>query len=549
MIAIGSALLCGICAAAAGSNDFSVERGETLIDDSEKYYPVFGVEAYSGEDTTVFISREMFESSIEKNEKFVVSDDFCKNSSQAVQTIIFDDSVDCVRPQDLNSCDTLKNLIFLGKDTFVYYISDDDRDVVMYGTKGSNAEKYAEEHYIPFEYVSDAVLGSDAAEPLSKPVVTKKCSEESVRLSWKPVAGAKKYTIYAKKSGEDYKKVGVTSGKSFTVKNIEFKKTYKFKVEAHANEYACPTENSSTSKAVSAKVTGTKLDVPKVTYKKFGSTSVRLAWNKIPGATEYVIYYAQKGDKKFTPIKTVTDTNYTFIADKASTYYFKVMAQKAADGEYKGSSDRSAQVTVKLNANKLVVKDTGYYRDAVPGDPEYDAGILKAFVNGSHKAGEDIPAGYYIINTDKENAQAFVAKGKGVASDIAKPQSIVGTSGHSVVVYVPDGMYLTMIDCTATLYNAKVAIPSGVFLAGKKCKAGDNVNLKLTDEVPSYTSQNVLKGYAGYYYIIDTASKKKSVRLTTVDVTLDQYKKNKTSTITLKEGEILAFGDGIKLLS
>ncbi len=106
-----------------------------------------------------------------------------------------------------------------------------------------------------------------------------------------------------------------------------------------------------------------------------------------------------------------------------------------------------------------------------------------------------------------------------------------------------------MIDCTATLYNAKVAIPSGVFWVGKNCKAGDKVKLKVTDEVPRYTSQNVQKGYAGYYYIIDTASKEKSVRSTTVDVTLDQYKKNKTSTITLKEGEILAFGDGIKLLS
>ena len=82
-------------------------------------------------------------------------------------------------------------------------------------------------------------------------VTAKNTSSGKVKLSWKSVSGARKYTVYrSTKENGTYKKIGSTEKASFTDSTGKVGKRYYYKVVAdHKNTAA----NSAKSKAVSAK--------------------------------------------------------------------------------------------------------------------------------------------------------------------------------------------------------------------------------------------------------------------------------------------------------
>lgn len=91
------------------------------------------------------------------------------------------------------------------------------------------------------------------------------------------------------------------------------------------------------------KVTGLK--------QKEGSTSqVKLAWNKVSGATGYEIYQYHTKDKKYVMIGTTTTTSKTIGGLKPGTSYsFKVRAYKKVKGKnYYGATSSALTATTKL---------------------------------------------------------------------------------------------------------------------------------------------------------------------------------------------------------
>lgn len=382
---------------------------------------------------------------------------------------------------------------------------------------------------------------------LDKPVVTKSVSGLNVKLSWKKISGATAYDIYYCRKGEkSFTLLDTTSKLNYTYSSDE-KGTFYFKVAAKAEAKGIITAKSEYSAKVSASLKPKKLATPVVTQKNFGGVSVKLSWKKIINATEYEIYFARKGDSKFKLLTTTDNLYYTYTADSKGTYYFKVAAKRYTNkGILSQQSDKSNRITAKLNGDSFKIEDTGYYRDVQATDPEYKYGISRVLVNGSHKVGTDVPSGWYVLYpTDKSKTySALNGKNSGVAPNVAKIQSMVGSStGDALMIYAEEGLYLTLANCYAVKYNARVKLPMGKdsciiwegvnFNSGKYRLAYDGT-YTCTDDGTTYYN-------AIYCTIYDPVTGKQ------ISQKLFQENVTKKPTITLQDGQILLLESGASI--
>ena len=96
--------------------------------------------------------------------------------------------------------------------------------------------------------LNKARSGKDKYKKGSKPtdLKAKQLSSKKVKITWKKVKGAKKYTIYrsTSKTGE-YKKIGKSETNSYKDKNIKLKKTYYYKIVANMDNKLYDSNKSS----------------------------------------------------------------------------------------------------------------------------------------------------------------------------------------------------------------------------------------------------------------------------------------------------------------
>ena len=121
-------------------------------------------------------------------------------------------------------------------------------------------------------------------------------------------------------------------------------KTYKIRVRAigevlSKSYYA---ENSDVFTAVS----GPK--APTLTAKA-GEKQVTLSWNKVSGATHYVIYEIKDGGKVKLVTENADNTDFTYTVPEltSGTYTYRIRAIKKV-GSLKGYGSYSKAVTVKV---------------------------------------------------------------------------------------------------------------------------------------------------------------------------------------------------------
>lgn len=138
----------------------------------------------------------------------------------------------------------------------------------------------------------------------------------------------------------------------------------------------------STVEAIAKTITGTNtdknIDVPGSTFSKIRlkatgkSTSIKLTWKKVSGATGYIIYGSKCGTKmkKITTIKGASKKTYTQKKLKAGKFYkYIVVAYKDVDGKQVAlATSKSAHAmttknskysnpkSVKVNASKVTLK-------------------------------------------------------------------------------------------------------------------------------------------------------------------------------------------------
>ncbi len=207
---------------------------------------------------------------------------------------------------------------------------------------------------------------------LGKPsTVTATQSTNSVTLTWSPVPGAEDYKIYQMVNG-NWSSLGTTKNLTKTVEKLSAGTKYTFAVRAGwkkdgsfkwADSYS--TINTATKALKPSKITATQ-----------STSSIKLTWNKVPGATGYRIYY-KSGNSWKVSVSATAATTHTFKNLKAgaeftfairpyiktdsgvvwSSYSEFTTATKPASVTVKASSKSSGNIT--LNWNQVAGAD-GY---------------------------------------------------------------------------------------------------------------------------------------------------------------------------------------------
>lgn len=151
----------------------------------------------------------------------------------------------------------------------------------------------------------------------------------SVRLSWDAVPGAKGYQIYksTSKNGKYYR-IKSTKYKTYNRKNLTTNKVVYYKVRAYATVGGKTIYGKFSSKVAGKPV----LKVPETSLTQQGNT-IKVSWNKIPGATKYEVFRSNTADGTYTkvssPKSTATSWSNTGLAS-GQTYYYKVRAVRFA---------------------------------------------------------------------------------------------------------------------------------------------------------------------------------------------------------------------------
>lgn len=147
---------------------------------------------------------------------------------------------------------------------------------------------------------------------------------ESLKLTWTSVSNASNYEVYrATSSTGTFSKVATVTGTTFTNTGRVTGQYYYYKVRAAV------VSGSSTYRGSFSNIKGAKAipGTPGVTVAKASSTSIKVNWTGVAGATRYVIYRTNSSTGTFVfvysaPSSARSWTNTGLAPGK--TYYYKV---------------------------------------------------------------------------------------------------------------------------------------------------------------------------------------------------------------------------------
>ncbi len=186
--------------------------------------------------------------------------------------------------------------------------------------------------YSEFSSASDA---KSRTCDLARPSITLSgvSSTGKIKVSWKAVPGAEKYSVYrATSKNGTYKRMITTSKTSYTNSSATAGTTYYYKVKALHENSAADSAYSST------KYRTCDLPRPDVEIELTNGGSPKLTWDAVNGAEKYKVYRATSKDGSYSRQITTSKLYYTDTkADEGTTYYYKVIAtheKSAANSAY-----------------------------------------------------------------------------------------------------------------------------------------------------------------------------------------------------------------------
>ncbi len=160
----------------------------------------------------------------------------------------------------------------------------------------------------------------------ASPVVTVTNKTSAISVSWSKISGAKSYYVYRKGPGDkSWKKVGTVTKNIYTDKNVKNGKIYTYTVKAY-NGKIFSAYNTSGWKIK-------RLSAPKLKSISNSASGVTIKWDKVTGASKYIVMRKAGSTSKWEEIATTKSTSFTDKTAKAGkTYIYTV---KAADGSYR----------------------------------------------------------------------------------------------------------------------------------------------------------------------------------------------------------------------
>ena len=199
-------------------------------------------------------------------------------------------------------------------------------------------------------FLQDVPVVSAKSKTVGKAVVSgiSKTAKTQVKLSWKKASGAQGYDIYMRKgkSGSFKKIKTVSSGKagSFTVKKLDRKSVYYFRVQAFAKD------GGTTIRGKLSDIKNQDMRNPITPVLKKAALqnnkAVALSWKKSADAKGYVIY-RKTGSGKFAKLKAIGKAGTVKYTDKSvkagKTYSYRILA---VSGTRKSSYSKTLTVRV-----------------------------------------------------------------------------------------------------------------------------------------------------------------------------------------------------------
>lgn len=158
-------------------------------------------------------------------------------------------------------------------------------------------------------------------------------STSSIKLTWNKVTGATGYRVYRYDTKtKKWVKLIDTKNTGYTVSKLSAGTSYKFAVKA----YTKVGKTVHWSASYPQLITATKPLTPTLKASS-GSFKANLSWNKISGASGYVVYMATSKNGKYSKVANVKGGDkLSYSKSKllwGKTYYFKVAAYKTVDGK------------------------------------------------------------------------------------------------------------------------------------------------------------------------------------------------------------------------
>ncbi len=200
---------------------------------------------------------------------------------------------------------------------------------------------------VSYRYTVCAINGSSSSDitstatikRLSNPVVTVSNVTKGIKVSWKKISGAEKYTVYRRQYTDgawgSWKAIKTTTAISYTDTAAKSGTYYQYRVRAVNGSYK--SSYKTTDKLL-------RLSNPSAALSKT-SDGIKVSWSKVSGAKKYTVYrktYSNGSWSGWTAIKTTTAKSYLdTTAKKGVTYRYCV---KAVNGDYKSSYSSSDNI-------------------------------------------------------------------------------------------------------------------------------------------------------------------------------------------------------------
>ena len=341
--------------------------------------------------------------------------------------------------------------------------------------------------------------------------VKAKMAVDGIDLSWSPVAEADGYNIYSWSSTKnEYKLIASVEGADTTaakISDIKAGATYTIKVCAYNNIGEDQIVGyGETAKIIVPKEFVKTLQTPVVATSNVADTGyIRLTWDAVPHADQYMIYRADTSNGAYKLMYTTTNLTYTNTTSKAGyTYYYKVVAVDST-GDY-ANSDYSkvvyrtcdlAQPIVKISVKAETGKPVISWNE-VKGAARYE--LLRS------TDGKNFSHYNYTINTTYTNPSTEPGTTYYYKVIALSDRSVYADSAPSVARYIT-------CDCAKPAANIAVEPISGkptvtwaaVDGAAKYeiYASADNKDFKLlaTTEALTYTDASAKAGVTTYYKV------------------------------------------------